>query len=286
MRVGIQGDVSESIDNLLWKYLNSKHYMCAEAYIRTNEFLPNAMNLDYNNKDILGIIGAGDFLYSALFKGAKSITGVDVSLYACLLAELKHSGILNIDYHDFITFFGHGNIFDSKGEKDLKLSFNDSHINCLGFSESVYYKHLRNGISIQTQNFFDGIIGKVNSKGEPLVYDSLMTECSGLSIEAVPYLSSKANFLKTRKKLHKSNFPLFPIPIGMFNSEEKYDIIYLSNIFDCLPLDTLFDLLKPDGYILGFSPRRNLEIAEALPNELIFNTSKSFYGYAHCIQKK
>ena len=61
--------------------------------------------LDFNNKDILTVIGASDNVFNAILKGAKKIDAFDISIYAIMFYYLKEAAVKALDYDEYMMFF-------------------------------------------------------------------------------------------------------------------------------------------------------------------------------------
>lgn len=272
---GIPADDS-SLDNLIQvliaKAQNDDRSLgvdkSSRAYFATNEWHNAVLDrIDFRNKRALGIIGSTDFMLSAVNKGASEFVGVDISLLACLFAELKITGLKNLSYESYLQFFS----YDEPLAPDA-------------FSKSVYETTLRLGLSSVARTFFDNVIGKTfdyflpdNTKvNVPLVFAFFLTpEYSNSFKQAVPYLKSAETFYDTKRKLSEARISLvqgeFLEHISTKNkAPEEFDIIYASNISDCVNMpgtefmQALGKGLSPDGKIIFYALLNNFNAMRRL----------------------
>ena len=60
---------------------------------------------NFNNKDVLTVIGSGDQALSAIYRGAKKVDVFDINKLSYYLLMLKKYAIKSLTYNEFITFF-------------------------------------------------------------------------------------------------------------------------------------------------------------------------------------
>lgn len=178
----------------------------------TNENLSEYYDLfDFNNKDVLTVIGSGDQALSAIYKGAKTTDVFDINIISYYLLMLKYYCVKFLSYEDYISFF---NPSEKLSEIDL------------------LYKKISSKIDNDNiKKFWDLIFNNIN-------YFYFLFLDSGVIINRVkknvPYLTSEKSYEKLKEKLPNANINFIGKDlINLTNEiEKKYDYINLSNIID------------------------------------------------------
>lgn len=62
-------------------------------------------NIDFENKEVLTVVGSGDHILNAFLDGAKSVDAFDINPLAKHYTELKIAAIKTFDLKDYILFF-------------------------------------------------------------------------------------------------------------------------------------------------------------------------------------
>lgn len=201
------------------------------AYRFTNEWLEGLFSkINYKNKNILSIVGSGDHIFSSIMNNATSVTCFDQSIYACFFAELKYSGIVNLEYEEFNGFFGE----PLKNNEYGHMMIGDSDFIDTNTFDIGTYEKIKDELSNITKEFFDEIIKKkLNYEGVeiPYAYAYMTGTDSGFTKKYTPYLKSKENFNRTKDCL-SDRILFYPMHFWEFirQTERNFDLIYLSNI--------------------------------------------------------
>lgn len=190
-----------------------------KVYGFTNEFVaayPDIYNFD--NADVLSVIGSGDQYFTSILAGAKNVTLFDININAWHHFVLKSTAIKHLAYEEFWKFF----ITD-------------------GLNNIELYLKIRDYLPQETKHFFDLLrVTKMkfsSIKLKALLLDNLSKE---EYIRMLPYLE-KENYYKLQAILNKVGLPECIIKdfkdISSGNERKNYDIMLLSNIYHWLDLN-------------------------------------------------
>lgn len=200
-----------------------------KVYGFTNEFVAAYPEIyDFDNANVLSIIGSGDQYFTAMLAGAKSVTVFDLNVNAWHHFVLKFMAIRYLSYEEFWQFF----ITD--GLDNLKL-----------------YLKIRDYLPSNVKDFFDLVkITKLkfsNIKVKSCFMDSFKQKDY---LRMLPYLNEE-NYYKLQELLKKRKLPNFIIKdfsdISLGSERKDYDLLLLSNIYhwmDLSPIDFKFLLDK------------------------------------------
>jgi len=196
---------------------------------------------DLQDKSLLTVGSSGDQVLNAYFKGCRDITLIDVNEFAKFYLYLKIGAIMSLSYTEFKEFFFlHG--ISTYYNKEL-------------FSKRLFnkIKPTLRSIDYESYLFFDELFTLYDSKDikENLMkYDEVRNKAI---CEFNIYLKSRNTYYKLRELLIKKlyNFTYINQDIYEFDSQEKYDNIFLSNLACYTNLDNFKILLqKLDKYNL------------------------------------
>ncbi len=178
----------------------------------TNENISEYYELfDFENKDVLTVIGAGDQALSAIFKGAKNVDVFDINKLSYYFLNLKKYAIKNISYEEYLKLF--------------------NPITKLKDSEIMYEKVSSNIDDKNVKEFWDYVF-RSNYVFYYLFFD---TNSSINRVKRnVPYLESEENYniLKQRIETSKIKYVGGDLTELVQTLDKKYDYINLSNIID------------------------------------------------------
>lgn len=241
------------------------------CYTFTNEdLIPHLEAIDFQDKNVLGIVGSGDHMICSLAEGCNSYLGVDVSIYSPVFTELKLSALRNLDFEDFKKFFGWP--FPSQRFFFLdepEPSENENYLQDY-FSRETY-QNLREELNPTPKHFFDNVIGNnITSENRwmaPLISKYICQKVSSQHMGYIPYLRSEADYKNVRWKIGDRELPLmFPMCISeaISHLDGEYDILYLSNALEGFNKENRIKILEklkshksPDGVFVIFSNRAN-----------------------------
>lgn len=207
-----------------------------KAYPFTTENINSYIDgIDVNGARVAAICGSGDFGFSAVMLGAKSVDHVDSVISANFWAELKAVGLHKLSsLGDFKRFFG------SAGP-DRGVTGPDR-------LNPEVYGELRSGLSDQTRHYFDQLITP-RGLAPYLRHGFLINKLTNVpkNMRMVPYLDDQVCYDAARASRERSRFH----PTSMQNflgvaAPESYDLIYLSNIDAYMP-DSVYAALYGDA---------------------------------------
>lgn len=189
----------------------------SKGYIKTTENINGYYRLlDFREKKVLTVVGAGDQIFNAVLGGAKKVDGFDVSLNSIMLYYLKEAAIKELDYDSFIDFFYvEKKCFNKKTYEKIRSSLNE---NAIEFWDMMF-----------AQDDPYEIISKIINK--TMMYPSAGYASMKLS-QTSEYLSFEGY------ELLKERINNCEISINMKDVKElddlgnDYDYIILSNIFE------------------------------------------------------
>ena len=178
-----------------------------KVYPLSNEYLNDYFSfLDLEDKKILTVGSSGDQILYALANGAKEVTHVDISPYAKFYIDFKIATIKQLDYEDFKKFLN---------RDDLNLI------------KSNLYQKIRCLLPEDSKYFWDNIF---------IEFASLIdfTHASSSVCDSYVYDEEQYNIIKQAlDKKYNLKFKCLDIrDILTYVKNNKYDAIFLSNIFD------------------------------------------------------
>lgn len=186
------------------------------VYFDTNERVDEYFKyFDLKDKDVLTVASSGDHALQALSEGAKSVTMFDINKLTGYFAYLKIASIMALDYEEFINYFS----FNGVRPNDNKYFL------CVDL-----YKKVREYLPGYVVKFWDELYSCINA---PIKMKKLFYFCE--NYENNSYLR-EINFYKLKKEIFNKQISfihssLFNLPKKL---EQKYDVMFFSNIYDWL----------------------------------------------------
>lgn len=175
------------------------------VYLFSNEHVAKFAN-SFSDRSILSVCSSGDHAFSAYLAGAKFVDVFDINLMQKSVMELKKTMIQNVSYEDFLDFFfDYKNFFNPQIIKPIKNKLSKSATEFL----SLYEKY---GSFLFTCDY-------------PKVH-----ECNK---DFITYLKTPSDYYALRDKLPE-NISFLHTDLEFLPNicQRKYDLVYLSNIFD------------------------------------------------------
>lgn len=208
------------------------------AHLFTTENISGfSKKVSFKNKSILTVCSSGDQAFNMILNGASNLSLVDANIFTKYYFYLKEAAIRALDYKGFLSFFIKKNIFDN---------------NVFSFDT---YLNIRNYISDgEIRRFWDYLFCHYNGQ---VIYNSNLFVIGDNSqktvIERNDYLKNEEAYNVLKKNLLNKSFKFYNI--NLFDEdipkEERYDFVYLSNIFDYLNIkDELLYIKKIRDVIL------------------------------------
>ena len=199
------------------------------VYMTSNEYLSDYFECyDFIGKKIATVGSSGDQLLNAIFYGCRDLTLIDGCILAQPYIEYKFALIKNLNFDEFIKiYFNHDSIFDW----------------------SVYAR-ISHDLSDVVKQFFDEIfllqephsrfsdVDYFKTLNEYKIKSSIVNRISGRKYGSLFYQDEESyNKLKRILNTEKFNIDYKIAKFQDFPTElnEKYDAIFLSNIYDYVP---------------------------------------------------
>ncbi|RLB07597.1 MAG: hypothetical protein DRG59_06235 [Deltaproteobacteria bacterium] len=164
---------------------------------------------DWQGKKVLLIADSGDNIFTLWPLGVSQIVAVDIARKACFLNELKLAVLRKLSFSEFRKLFAP--VYENRliprttpAEK-----------------RSLYLK-IRDLISSQCRTWLDSEIGVTDFPSPP--WRELMFT------HLIPHFNSEHAFNVAKDALKPYTLINLPIETALENSDDQYDVIYLSNI--------------------------------------------------------
>ncbi len=185
-----------------------------KVYGFTNENVRVFSNyFDFNDANVLTVLGSGDQYFQAILDGAKNVDVFDINYIAWLHFLLKFTAIRTLSYEEFIQMF----IIDN-------------------LNNLAIYGKLRNFLPDEVKYFFDKLISLKRDfssiKLRNVIFDNA-------KINNIPYFDSKTYYV-LQSLLRNQPIPSFYncdlLNIKSF-TKESYDVALISNIYHYLSMN-------------------------------------------------
>ena len=185
-----------------------------KVYGFTNENVRVFSNyFDFNDANVLTVLGSGDQYFQAILDGAKNVDVFDINYIAWLHFLLKFTAIRTLSYEEFIQMF----IIDN-------------------LNNLAIYGKLRNFLPDEVKYFFDKLISLKKDfssiKLRNVIFDNA-------KINNIPYFDSKTYYV-LQSLLRNQPIPSF-YNCDLLNikslTKESYDVALISNIYHYLSMN-------------------------------------------------
>ena len=185
-----------------------------KVYGFTNENVRVFSNyFDFNDANVLTVLGSGDQYFQAILDGAKNVDVFDINYIAWLHFLWKFTAIRTLSYEEFIQMF----IIDN-------------------LNNLAIYGKLRNFLPDEVKYFFDKLISLKRDfssiKLRNVIFDNA-------KINNIPYFDSKTYYV-LQSLLRNQPIPSFYncdlLNIKSF-TKESYDVALISNIYHYLSMN-------------------------------------------------
>lgn len=240
--------VRETYDKNIFEKYSSSFLFGTENQEEINDII------DYKGKKVLSPTSSGDQYIGAVYYDATEIDTFDINRMTYYITCLKIAAIRELDYKEFIDFF---TPLDKDG--NLKRSF---------WSLSTL-KRLLKILPFNIAYFWDKIMYEAKKNGYK--YLTVPEHCSNelLNIKSgMPFYASEEEYYKLQAKLRKRPYPTF-IESDVMELKEKlkssYDIIYLSNIVECI----VNLRLRNVPFVYGLENTVEREVAEEVMGQIL-----------------
>ena len=189
------------------------------SYLRTTENINGYYNkFNFKDKSVLTVIGSSDQIFESILRGAKKVSGFDISENAILLYYLKEAAVKALSYEEYMDFFFVEYKTFSK-EKYLKLRpyLNEK---VLSYWDSVF-----------TNEDINSIVSSMLVSEKLTLYPSMSYAESKLSTLSAHL--KEVNFDKLKELINSVQIDISLRDVFEIDKVEgNYDYIILSNIFE------------------------------------------------------
>ncbi len=192
-----------------------------KVYGFTNEFVAAYPEIyDFDNANVLSIIGSGDQYFTAMLAGAKNVTVFDLNVNAWYHFVLKYTAIKYLNFDEFKKFFITDNL------NNIRL----------------YFK-IREHLPYNVRRFFD-MVRVTRMKFSSIKIKSCFLDSFSEDdyIRMLPYLN-EVNYYKLQNILNHTSLPNCIISdftdIALGNERKNYDLLLLSNIYHWMDLSPI-----------------------------------------------
>lgn len=214
--------------------LSSDYSSCFLFGTENQEGINSVIN--YANKDVCTVASSGDQYVSAVYYGAKKVDLYDINYLTEFLTYLKIASFITLDYEEFIDFL-------------IPIHEDCSTIKKRFWNLETLKKVLPN-MPERAAYFWDNVMyvcHKVGFDGNFIVPKNKHSYMENI-IKGMPFYANKEEYYKLQSTLRKREYPTFKqADVRTFGEvfNDKYDIIYLSNIIECLVCEALSGYYMP-----------------------------------------
>lgn len=207
--------------------------------------------INYSQKTVLTPASSGDHYISAVYYDACKVDTFDINRITYYITYLKIAAIITLDYEEFLSFFV---------SQDEAGNFR------IEFWNLRTLKRLLPSMPRDAAYFWDKIMYAIylGELTNPLYSGFVPSNIQ----RGMPFYKSKEEYYKLQSKLKDRGYPKFYEADILSISElldTKYDIIYLSNIIECLVCQELYKLYHPSYYYENiFEKEKTEQILEVL----------------------
>ena len=209
----------------LEKYFNNNYYQrfdawpnqtINKAYSFSNEKMQDIFkHLNVRGKKVLTVGSSGDQAINAFYYGAKDITVIDANLFTKYYTEYKIAAIKNLSFENFRQYFV---VMECPFAKEVyQKIFQDLDVDCQTFWATIFLNDSNDPFN---QNIYDAIADRIDCNTSEI----------GSSFYNNPVLYKRLQKMlrESSPKISYINAEFSDFPTA---TQEKYDIILLSNIF-------------------------------------------------------
>ena len=215
-----QKEIEKIIDYINIKGCFSKDFKgYAKMYAMTTENISGFLNKhDLKDKKVLTVAGSGDQRYNCYLRGAKEVVCFDNNPLAELNMRLKDTAMQELEYIDFLKFFGIILNDNNKGNYIL---------------DSAIFNKFKKYLDKDVYIFYDYLINKFNRPILDNAYENFTENYSRMR-EFDEYIV-KSNFTKLTNIMADKDINFLNVNVSNLPEildGEKFDMILLSNISD------------------------------------------------------
>lgn len=234
--------------------------------------------IDYRGKKVLTSASSGDQYVGAVYYDAKEVETYDINRITFYMTCLKIAAIRELDYEEFISFFTPLDEFGCLRKSFWNLRTLKRLLKIMPFDVAYFWDTIM--FEAQKTGFLFLTVPEHNS-------NELYNIKSGM-----PFYKNKEEYYKLQRKLRERDYPRF-IESDLLSLKEKlsssYDIIYLSNIIECLVHLELRNYYMGDANLENYHERDITEkvMQQVLPfleeNGTILVSYRANRDYSYCL---
>lgn len=184
----------------------------SKVYAFSTENLEYLKQIDLKDKKILTIGGSLDQNLVCELLNAKEVLNIDINENAYQYAQLKWGALKVLSYKEYLDFFMRGdNSFNRRSYRKIQPLLTTE---CDFYFQTLFNTY-KKGTLIREGHLFNNLNDDINSK----IFNSY-------------YLRNENDFLTVKNKILDKKLNWKITNILSFNSNEKFDVILLSNIAD------------------------------------------------------
>ena len=199
--------------------LNTDFGSYSKIYSMTTENIAGFLNnYDLKNKKVLTVAGSGDQRINSFMLGASKVTCFDINPLTKLQINLKDTALKIVNYEKFINFFG-----INTRRYDNYYEFLDNRV----------FNEFKNKLDTDTYEFYNFLINKRNLTNYYDIYqgfDNNLDLLTKMDNYLTPDSYEMAKQIIKNKDIDFVESDIKTLPDKLSN--EKYDLILLSNISD------------------------------------------------------
>lgn len=219
-------------------------------YTFTTENLSGYLKqMQIKDKKVLTVTASGDQLINLALCGAYSISNFDSNKNAYYITMLKIAALKALTYEEFVSYFTScdDKVIDRLGTLLVPIEVNE---NRDYLSYDLYLK-IRSYLSSDVVCYFDSLYHEYNNSGANLNASGLFFNTSRRdAIDNNIYLANDNNYYKAREQMEKISYNFYCCDVYQIHRiPEKYDIVFLSNIYDYVTKEKYTDNVDNSIYI-------------------------------------
>lgn len=246
-------EILEQISKTL-KYVKSKLYSldyahfndsCPMYTLTTENIASYLKRINIKDKKVLTVTSSGDHMLNMAFKDCKKIDCFDINKNAYYMQKLKIEALKILSYDEFLDFFT-----DCEECKTIvePISYHRK-INENPFTFSFeQYKKIRENLSEDLKFYWDNMYKTFNKDGKKLSDTICICNDKKTAKKINLYLQNEKNYTELKEKIDDVKIDYYNIDVlKLYKLKEKYDMIFLSNIYRYL-IEDLERKITPEQF--------------------------------------